>query len=75
MIIKSEGESAFKLLLDNGVDAKGDPAYKTKTYSNVSGTATDDDIYEIGSGFGQLQEKSVAGVYRVDTHLLEKSEA
>lgn len=59
-------DSKFKIQLDAGVDEKGKPIIKSKTFSNVKSTATNDDVYDVANSLAELQELSLISVRRID---------
>lgn len=67
---KNLKRSKIQLLLRNGVDGKGNPAFKTVTYANVVEAASDEDIQAVGAGLGSLQNLEVAEVIRLDEQVL-----
>ncbi len=42
------------LILENGVDEKGNPVYLRKSIKNICETATEQAIYDVGNALGQL---------------------
>jgi hypothetical protein len=58
------------LKLDGGLDEKGQPVVKSKTYSNVNTLALDQDIYDVASGMAGLQTRTLQGVHKLEETVL-----
>ncbi|WP_038084678.1 DUF1659 domain-containing protein [Tumebacillus flagellatus] len=54
MINTTEGFSSMMLHLQTGFDEKGAPQYKDKSYTRVTPTATQDDVYAVGEALASL---------------------
>ena len=65
-------ESKLKLSLQTGINDKGEPVAKTKTYSNLVSTANDEDVYDVGEALSNLQDLPLVGVSRVDETIIYK---
>ena len=66
-VVKVPQSSTLSLKFQTGVNATGNPVYKTVSYSNTKPAATDADMYAIGQGLGGLQVYPVANIARVDS--------
>lgn len=55
----------MQLRFIDGVDENGNDVVKSKSYSNVKNTATDEDIYDVANAMAALQTKTVEGVRKV----------
>lgn len=66
-VISTKNPSGLKLKFDCGKDDKGKSIVKTKTYSNVVPTSTDDAVYEVGSALASLCEHTLVEVFKVDS--------
>lgn len=65
-------ESKLKLSLQTGINDKGEPVTKTKTYSNLISTANDEDVYDVGEALSNLQDLPLVWVSRVDETIIYK---
>lgn len=61
-------DSRLRLLFETGVNEKGEPVFKTKTYSNIRKEATADQLSQVGQALGGLSEHPLAGVERTDNY-------
>lgn len=59
-------ESRLRLLFETGLNEKGEPVYKTKTYSNIRKNATADQLSQAAQALGNLSEFPLVGVERTD---------
>lgn len=59
-------DSKLRLLFETGVNDKGEPVFKTKTYSNIRKNATADQLSQAAQALGGLSEYPLAGVERTD---------
>ena len=60
--------TSSKLLVsyETGLNEKGEPIFKTKTYSNVKEEATADQLYSVGQALASLSNDPLSGVKRND---------
>ncbi|RKD32320.1 DUF1659 domain-containing protein [Thermohalobacter berrensis] len=65
--------SKLRIQLDGGVDGDGKQIIKSKTYSKVKTTATNDDIYNVATNLAGLQTYPVYAVKRIDEVELTES--
>jgi len=59
-------DSKLKIQLDAGVDEKGNPKTKSKTFSKIKSTAVNEDVYDVANSLAGLQELSLMSVRRID---------
>lgn len=59
-------DSRLRLLFETGLNDKGEPIYKTKTYSNIRKDATADQLSQAAQALGGLSNFPLAGVERSD---------
>jgi hypothetical protein len=59
-------DSRLRLLFETGLNEKGEPIYKTKTYSNIRKDATADQLSQAAQALGGLSDYPLAGVERAD---------
>ena len=50
------------ITVEDGVDGKGQPKYKARTYSGVKGSATVDNLFAAGSALAGLMEAQAVGI-------------
>ena len=54
-------------------EVEGKSVTKTISISNISGAATADDLYAVGSAAGELLEYPVASIRKYDTEVLDET--
>lgn len=59
-------DSKLRLLFETGINEKGEPVYKTKTYNNIDKEATADQLSEAAKALGSLSLYPVISVERTD---------
>lgn len=57
-------DSRLRLNFETGVNEKGEPTYKVKTYSNIRKGATAAELYQAGQALGGLSAHLLVGVER-----------
>ena len=58
--------SKLQLSYETGVNEKGDPIFKTKTYSNIKEEATADGLYQVAQALSSLSNYPFNGAKRND---------
>jgi hypothetical protein len=58
--------SRMQLRLLVGQDIQGNPIYRTRAYSNVKPSASDEDVYAVGMALVGLQAHELDDLYRVN---------
>lgn len=69
-VIKQPQASRLDIKVENGIGASGQTLYKTRIIKNLKTSATDDDVYAVGSALAALQSHPVESVSRVDDAIL-----
>lgn len=69
-VTKRDGATKLLVRVENGVDAKGVPAYKDRAFANVRQALSDADAFSLGTKLGGLQEHPVIGIKRQDVAAL-----
>jgi hypothetical protein len=64
---KMPQESRIGIKVVNGVSATGANVFKTLGFSNVKPSATDQDLYDVGTSLAGLQAKSLVAIVRTDS--------
>lgn len=59
-------ESKLKLEFDGGLNEKGNPIVKSKTYSKIKTDAANDNLFSVATSLVGLQEMPLIGIKRVD---------
>ncbi|PLR75202.1 hypothetical protein CU633_22350 [Bacillus sp. V3-13] len=60
-------ESRLRLVFETGVNEKGEPVFKTKTYSNVKKEATPDQLHQTALALAGLCADPLSSVERSDS--------
>jgi hypothetical protein len=67
---KTPQTSKLALKVQTGINAAGQPVYRTRTYANVKTGAADCDVLAVAQGLGSLQIYAVQSIGRVDDNTL-----
>jgi hypothetical protein len=59
--------SNIRLMFETGIDEKGEPVFKGKTYSNVKKEATADQVQQAALALGGLSANTLSSVERNDS--------
>jgi hypothetical protein len=59
-------ESTIRLVYEVGVDEKGEPIFKGKTYSNIKDQATADQLYQASQALAALCNDVLSRIERND---------
>lgn len=59
-------DSKLRLKFETGLDGKGQPIYKTKTYGNIRKDVTVNELYQAAQALGRLGAYPLAAVERAD---------
>ncbi|MFB6468818.1 DUF1659 domain-containing protein [Cytobacillus sp. Hz8] len=59
-------DTKLRLVFDGGMDEKGDPIYKSKTYSNIKKDVTTDQLSQAGKALASLSGNTLVGIERND---------
>lgn len=70
---KTVENTILSLKTQIGTMTNGKPRYKTYSYSNVSTSATDEDMYAVASGLATLYQSDIAKIVRQDISELSSS--
>lgn len=65
-VVKTPQESRIGIKVANGTSASGAPQFKTLRFSNVKPAASDQDLFDVGSGIAALQSANLAAIIRTD---------
>lgn len=61
------------LRVQDGVDSKGAPVLKNRTFRNLKAAALDDDVAAIGEALAGLQNNTLSAVVRYGEDILQKA--
>ncbi|PLR79852.1 hypothetical protein CVD25_09620 [Bacillus canaveralius] len=60
-------ESRLRLVFESGLNEKGEPIFKTKTYNNIKKEATPDQLYQTALALAGLCADPLSTVERSDS--------
>jgi len=66
-VIRNPQTGSIGIKVQSGLNAVGQPQYKTLHYSNVKAGASDQDVFAIGVALGGLQTYPVDSISRTET--------
>ncbi len=65
-VSKVPQNSKLIITVENGVNAKGQPVQRQRSYKNVKVSAADADVYAVAQKIADLQTHAVIGISRQD---------
>ena len=71
-VVSTPNASSIKVKFDHGTDLNGDRIIKTKTYSSIKSSATNDNIMAVVNSLAALQQHTLSGTNRVDNSSLSE---
>ena len=71
-VISTPNASAVKVKFDHGTDINGDRVIKTKPFSSIKSTASNDDIMAVVNAIVSLQQHTLSATNRVDNSSLSE---
>ncbi len=71
-VVSTPNASSIKVKFDHGTDLNGDRIIKTKTYSSIKSSATNDNIMAVVNSLAGLQQHTLSGTNRVDNSSLSE---
>ncbi|HAU30895.1 MAG TPA: hypothetical protein DCW46_01105 [Desulfotomaculum sp.] len=63
---KVPGGSVLNLEVQTGIDAQGNPVYRSRNYKSVNPGAADQDLYDVAQAIAGLQSYALSKISRVD---------
>lgn len=60
-------DTKLRLSFETGMNHKGEPVYKTKTFANVKKAATAEELYQFAQAIAQLSNDPLATIVRNDS--------
>lgn len=72
-VIATPLSSSLRLLVQVGVDGKGNPINRLRTYQRVKPEAPDQEVFEVAQALAGLQEHPLNGIQRILTSDLLES--
>lgn len=61
-------DTRLRLSFETGMNEKGEPIYKAKTYSNIKKDAAPDELSRASQALGGLCEHPLTGVEKLDNY-------
>ena len=71
-VISTPNSSSVKVKFDHGTDINGDRVIKTKTFSSIKSSASNDDIMAVVNALVGLQQHTLSATNRVDNSSLSE---
>ena len=71
-VISTPNASSIKVKFDHGTDINGDRVIKTKTFSSIKSSASNDDIMAVVNALVGLQQHTLSATNRVDNSSLSE---
>ena len=71
-VISTPNASSVKVNFDHGTDINGDRVIKTKTFSSIKSSASNDDIMAVVNALVGLQQHTLSATNRVDNSSLSE---
>ena len=65
-VTKMPQKTSLGIKIQTGLNAAGNPVYKTLGFSNIKAAATDENVYAIGVGLASLQKYPAVVIMRTD---------
>ncbi|MDW5299656.1 MAG: DUF1659 domain-containing protein [Sedimentibacter sp.] len=69
-VVANQADSKFKIVLNAGVDENNKDIIKSKTFSNVKSTVTNDNLFNLGVSLAGLQAHALTNVVRYEEYQL-----
>ncbi|QED49685.1 DUF1659 domain-containing protein [Cytobacillus dafuensis] len=60
-------DTKLRLSFETGLNEKGEPIFKSKTFGNVKNTATADQLHQVAQAIAALSNDPLAAVVRNDS--------
>ena len=73
-VVKTPLGSTLRLIMETGTDLEGNPILKNRNYNNVKPTATDQDLFDVGTLLVSLQQNNLNAIQRLDDAALDNQE-
>lgn len=71
-VVSTPNASCVKVKFDQGTDLEGARIIKTKTFSSIKSTATDEDIMAVVNSISELQKHTLSATNRIDNSSLSE---
>ncbi|MDS1029673.1 DUF1659 domain-containing protein [Bacillota bacterium LX-D] len=72
-VVATPVQSVLRIVVENGVDGKGNTILKNITFSKVKTAATDQDVFDTAQALAGLQQRMVQSIHRIGTNDLAES--
>ena len=63
---KVSSGTALSLEVQTGIDAQGNPVYRSRNYKSINPNAADQDLYDVAQAIAGLQSYTLSKISRVD---------
>ncbi|WP_345240715.1 DUF1659 domain-containing protein [Pontibacillus salipaludis] len=70
MAITNTFRSQLQIVLEDGLDEKGNMTFKNKNFNNVKTEATADQLFAVANVLHPLQQRKLSGIERNDSSLI-----
>lgn len=70
--VSTPNASSIKIKFDHGTDLNGDRIIKTKTYTSIKSTASNEDIMAVVNALADLQQHTLTSTNRIDNSSLSE---
>lgn len=71
-VVSTPNASSIKVKFDQGSDLNGDRKIKTKTYSSIKSSASNDNIMAVVNSLTGLQKHTLSSTNRIDNSSLSE---
>lgn len=71
-VVSTPNASSIKVKFDHGTDLNGDRVIKTKTYSSIKSSASNDNIMAVVNSLTGLQKHTLSSTNRIDNSSLSE---
>lgn len=72
-IVASPVQATLRLVVETGVDDRGNPVYRSRSYNRVKPESSEQDVYAVAVALAGLQQNPLQGVQLVKTLELMES--
>ena len=69
-VVKVPQSVKVVLKVQTGVNATGNPVYRSRTFANIKATAADSDVFAVAEGLAGLQKNTLVDIIRQDLNNL-----
>lgn len=66
-VVTSPVQATLRLVVEAGMDDKGNPILRSRTYNRVKPESSEEDVYQVAVALANLQQNPLHGVQLVKT--------